>query len=127
MQLFDSFEERFGYAVRRAIPMQGYQAMLYFEEAVKRAAKAGESNPFDPDVIVKYLESINKDNPLENTPFGKMAFNEYHETILDHENGFFPYVYFQWVGDRQQVIVWPEKYKTGDLQLPPWLEAALPK
>ncbi|MDI9645160.1 MAG: ABC transporter substrate-binding protein [Archaeoglobales archaeon] len=94
-----------------------YDALYLYKTAVENAFKAGEKDPFDPEVVVKYLEMFNESNPIELTR--KIAFTSNHDLAWGDK-----YVK-NWVSqwqDGKQYILYPEKMATAELKLPPWFK-----
>lgn len=86
-----------------------YDAVYVFKEAVERAAKAGEKNPFDTEVLIKYLESINAENPYPGVR-GNIAFTDHHDLVYGDE--FIRNYICQWQNGKQ-VTLYPKA--TGEL------------
>ncbi len=90
-----------------------YDAIYLYKQAVEDAAKAGEKNPFDSNVLVKYLEKYNTKHPFEGVR-GKIAFTKYHDLVWGNE--FVRNWICQWQNGKQ-VVVYPNVswIKTGKL------------
>jgi branched-chain amino acid transport system substrate-binding protein len=88
-----------------------------YKWAVEQAAKAGEKDPFDPDVVVKFLEKINADNPFENVR-GNFAFTKSHDPLWGDK--YIRNWICQWQ-DGKIVILWPKNVATGEYKPPAWM------
>ncbi len=113
----ESYKARYGFYPESHTANGAYDAVYLYKMAVEDAAKNGEKNPFDPDVVVKYLEKYNRDNPAVLTR--KIAFASNHDLIWGDE--FIRYWPSQWQ-DGKQVIIWPTNVANGEFKLPPWIE-----
>ncbi|WP_290898299.1 ABC transporter substrate-binding protein [Ferroglobus sp.] len=113
----EAYKEKYGHYPESHQAYGAYDAVYIYKMAVEAAYKAGEENPFDPDVVVKYLEQFKPGNPAKLTR--NVAFHKNHALVWGDE-----YVR-NWVSqwqDGKQCILYPETVATCDLKLPPWLE-----
>ncbi len=94
-----------------------FDALFMYKWAVEQAAKAGEKDPFDPDVVVKFLEKINADNPFENVR-GNFAFTKSHDPLWGDK--YIRNWICQWQ-DGKIVILWPKNVATGEYKPPAWM------
>ena len=94
-----------------------FDALFMYKWAVEQAEKAGEKDPFNSDVVVKYLERINASNPFE-TVRGNFAFTKRHDPLWGDK-----YIR-NWVCQWQNgkiVIIWPKNVATGEYRPPAWM------
>ena len=113
----EAYKERYGFYPESHTPFGTYDAVYAYKMAVEMAAKNGEKNPFDPDVVVKYLEKINSENPVEVTRV--IAWYKNHDLVWGDD--YIRYWPAQWQ-DGKQVIIWPPNVATGELKLPDWIK-----
>ncbi len=94
-----------------------YDAVFLYKQAVENAAKAKEKNPFDPNVLVKYLEQFNATHPFKGVR-GNIAFTKNHDLMWG--NKYVRNWICQWQNGKQ-VVVYPHVswIKTGKL-ITPW-------
>ncbi len=113
----EAYKKKYGHYPESHQAYGAYDAVYIYKMAVEAAYKAGEKNPFDPDVVVKYLEKFKPGNPAKLTR--NVAFHKNHALVWGDE-----YVR-NWVSqwqDGKQCILYPETVATCDLKLPPWLQ-----
>lgn len=94
-----------------------FDALFMYKWAVEQAAKAGESDPFNSSVVVKYLEKINATNPFK-TVRGNFAFTKRHDPLWGDE--YIRNWICQWQ-DGKIVIIWPKVVATGNYRPPSWM------
>ncbi len=92
---------------------------------VEEAAKAGEEDPLDSDVVVKYLEKLaTLENPVELTR--SIAFYPRgHENKWDHDLAWGDKYVRNWISewiDGKWYQIWPEDKANAELKLPPWFK-----
>jgi len=115
-QFLEAYKAKYGHYPESHQAYGAYDAVYIYKLAVEEAAKAGETNPFDPDVVVKYLEKFNPENPARLTRV--IAWHENHALAWGDE--FVRNWISQWQ-DGKQYIIWPENVANGELKLPPWI------
>lgn len=113
----ESYKAKYGHYPESHQAYGAYDAVYIYKIAVERAKEAGEKNPFDPEVLVKYLEKINPSNPVVLTR--PIAFTENHD--LAWGDNLIRNWISQWQ-DGRQVIIYPPQMATGELKLPPWIK-----
>ena len=94
-----------------------FDALFMYKWAVEQAYKHGEKDPFDPDVVVKYLEYINASNPFK-TVRGYFAFTKRHDPLWG--DNYIRNWICQWQ-DGKIVIIWPKNVATGEYRPPSWM------
>ncbi len=112
-----AYEEKY-HTLPEAFDAYGvYDAVYLYKQAVEDAAKAGVKNPFDPDVLVKYLEQFNATHPFKGVR-GNIAFTKYHDLMWG--NKYVRNWICQWQNGKQ-VVVYPKVswMKTAKL-ITPW-------
>ncbi len=114
----DAYKAKYGHLPEAYSAYGCYDAVYLYKEAVEMAAKAGEKNPFDPDVLVKYLEKFNRTHPFEGVR-GKIAFTKNHDLVWG--DGFVRNWICQWQKGKQ-VVLYPKYMATGKLVLPDWIK-----
>ncbi len=86
------YKERFGHLPIAYSAYESYEAVYAFKRAYEMAKKNGE-DPTNSDVLVKYLEKINRQNPLDGVR-GKIAFTKNHDIVVG--KGYVVNLIFQW-------------------------------
>ncbi len=114
----EAYKAKYGHLPEAFSAYGCYDAVYLYKKAVEMAAKAGEKNPFDPDVLVKYLEKFDRNHPFEGIR-GKIAFTKNHDLVWG--NGFVRNWICQWQNGKQ-VVLYPKYMATGKLVLPKWME-----
>ncbi len=94
-----------------------FDALFMYKWAVEKAAKDGAKDPFDSDVVVKYLERINATNPFK-TVRGNFAFTKRHDPLWGDR--YIRNWICQWQ-DGKIVILWPKNVATGEYRPPHWM------
>lgn len=116
-EFVEAYREKYGHYPESHQAYGAYDAVYLYKTVVEMAAKAGEKNPFDPDVLVKYLERFDASNPIELTR--PIAFYRNHDLMWGDK-----YVR-NWISQWQngkQYIIYPQSVANGQLVLPPWIE-----
>lgn len=93
-----------------------YDAVYLYKKLVEEASEKGEKDPFNADVLVKYLEKFNESNPVVLTR--PIAFTANHDLAWGDKT------IRNWISqwqDGKQVILYPEHVATAKLKLPPWI------
>ncbi len=112
----EAYKAKYGHYPESHQAYGAYDAVYAYKEAVEAAYKAGEKNPFDPDVVVKYLEKHDMKNPLVLTR--TIAWHKNHALVWGDK--FVRNWVAQWQ-DGKQYIIYPKTVANGELKLPPWL------
>lgn len=112
----ENYKKKYGHYPESHQAYGAYDAVYIYKMAVEAAYKAGEENPFDPDVVVKYLEMYKPGNPAKLTR--NIAFHSNHALVWgdDYVRNFIA----QWQ-DGKQYYLYPETVANADLKLPPWI------
>jgi len=116
-EFVEAYKKKYGHYPESHQAYGAYDAVYLYKMAVEMAAKAGEKDPFDPDVLVKYLEKFDASNPAELTR--PIAFYKNHDLMWGDK-----YVR-NWVSqwqDGKQYIIYPDSVANGEFKLPPWIE-----
>jgi branched-chain amino acid transport system substrate-binding protein len=113
----EAYKAKYGHYPESHQAYGAYDAVYAYKIAVEEAYKAGEKNPFDPDVVVKYLEKHDTKNPLVLTR--TVAWYKNHALVWGDD--FVRNWISQWQ-DGKQYIISPSTVANGELKLPPWLE-----
>ncbi len=113
----EAYKAKYGHYPEAMQAYGAYDAVYLYKTVVEMAAKANETNPFDPDVIVRYVERFNESNPIELTRV--IAFYKNHDLVWGDE--FVRNWISQWQ-DGKQYIIHPENVANGKLKLPPWFK-----
>jgi len=94
-----------------------YDAVYLYKQAVENAAKAGEKDPFNSSILVKYLEQFNATHPFKGVR-GNIAFTKNHDLLWG--NKYVRNWICQWQNGKQ-VVLYPNVswIKTGKL-ITPW-------
>jgi len=117
-KFIEKYKEKYGFLPESFFAYPAYDMIYIYKKAVEDAAAAGEKNPFDPEVLIKYIEKINTDNPVELTRV--IAWHKNHDQAWgDKYQRNWP---SQWHPDGKAYIIWPENVANGDFILPPWVE-----
>jgi len=80
---------------------------------IKIAAEAAKS--LDRDAMVATMEKVKYEGVI-----GRIEFDESHEVITGPDA--VPVSYGQWVGEKNKVAIWPEKFSHGKYQPPDWMK-----
>ena len=112
----EAYKAKYGHYPESHLAYGAYDAVYLYKIAVEEAAKK-EKDPFDPDVLVKYLEKFNESNPVKLTRV--IAFYKNHDLVWG--NKYVRNWVCQWQ-DGKQYIIYPENVANGKLKLPPWFK-----
>ncbi len=104
----EKYKEKYGHLPEAYSAYESYEAVYVFKKAYEMAKKNGE-NPNNSDVLVKYMEKINENNPLQGVR-GKIAFTKYHDIVV--KKGYVVNLIVQWQNG-SMVAIYP--IKTGEL------------
>jgi branched-chain amino acid transport system substrate-binding protein len=107
-EFLENYKSRYGHLPEAYSAYESYEAVYAFKKAYEMAKANGE-DPNNPDVLVKYLEKINAQNPLQGVR-GKIAFTKYHDITV--AKGYIVNLLVQWQ-DGKIVAIYP--IKTGEL------------
>lgn len=105
---WDSFKKKYGRAPGPYSEISTYDAFQVLSQAIQKAGTT------DSETLVKTME--------ENTfsgASGKIKFAKNHDPEIGDD--FVPYTFIQWQNG-EQVTVWPEKFKTGNIVFPEWMK-----
>ncbi len=116
-KFIESYKAKYGHYPESHQAYGAYDAVYLYKMVVEEAIKAKEANPFDPDVLVKYLERVDPSNPVTLTRV--IAFYKNHDLVWGDD--FVRNWVAQWQ-DGKQYIVYPKKVANGELKLPPWFK-----
>ncbi len=116
-KFIEAYKSRYGHYPESHQAYGAYDALYIYKLAVEKANEAGEPDPFDPDTVVKYLETFNESNPVELTRV--IAFTSNHD--LAWGDDFVRNWISQWQ-DGKQFIIHPKKVANGELKLPDWFK-----
>ncbi|ADB57273.1 ABC transporter substrate-binding protein [Archaeoglobus profundus] len=103
-----NYKSKYGHLPEAYTAYESYEAVYVFKKAYEMAKANGE-DPNDSDILVKYLEKINAQNPLQGVR-GKIAFTKYHDIIV--AKGYIVNLIIQWQNGKM-VAIYP--IKTGEL------------
>jgi branched-chain amino acid transport system substrate-binding protein len=112
----EAYKAKYGHYPESHQAYGAYDAVYAYKIAVEEAQKAGEKNPFDPDVVVKYLEKHDTKNPIVLTR--TIAWHKNHALVWGDK--FVRNWIAQWQ-DGKQYIISPKNVANGELKLPPWV------
>ena len=119
MKVFlEEYKKVYGHLPEAFSAYGSYDALFLYKAAVEKAYRAGVKDPFNPDVVVKYLESFNRSNPFLGVR-GKIAFTKNHDLVWG--NGFIRNWICQWQNGKQ-VVLYPKYMATGKLVMPSWIK-----
>ena len=116
-EFIESYKSKYGHYPESHQAYGAYDALYIYKLAVERANESGESDPFDPDTVVRYLETFNESNPVELTRV--IAFTSNHD--LAWGDRYVRNWISQWQ-DGKQYIIHPKNVANGDLKLPDWFK-----
>ncbi|MEM2236842.1 MAG: ABC transporter substrate-binding protein [Candidatus Caldarchaeum sp.] len=124
----ENYTKKYGYPPEAHQGYGAYDAVYLYKKVVEEAAAAGESNPFDSETLVKYLERYTLGNAIKLTR--KVAFYPKGAwgadgTRWDHDLVWGDEYVKNWVAQWQagkQYVLAPSWLKNADLKLPPWLK-----
>ncbi len=113
----EAYKAKYGHYPESHQAYGAYDAVYLFKKAVEEANKAGEKDPFNSDVLVKYIEKFNRSNPIKLTRV--IAFTKSHDLVWGDK--FVRNWISQWQ-DGKQYILYPSEVANGKLKLPPWIK-----
>ncbi|AAB91009.1 ABC transporter substrate-binding protein [Archaeoglobus fulgidus] len=116
-EFVEAYKAKYGHYPESHQAYGAYDAVYLYKMVVEMAAKNGEKDPFNPDVLVKYLEKFDASNPVKLTR--TIAFYPNHDLMWGDD-----YVR-NWISqwqDGKQYIIYPPSVANGELKLPPWIE-----
>jgi branched-chain amino acid transport system substrate-binding protein len=117
-KFIDKYKEKYGALPESFFAYPAYDMVYVYKAAVEAAAAAGEKNPFDPDVVIKYVEKFNTNNPIKLTRV--IAWHKNHDQAWgDKYQRNWP---SQWHPDGKAYVIWPENVANGEFLLPPWIK-----
>lgn len=108
LPFWDKFEKRYG-----ETPFYTGTGAYDSVYLVKVAAEAAKS--LDRDALVAALEKVDYEGII-----GRIRFDKEHEAITGPDA--VPVSYGQWMGDKQKLAIWPEKFAQGKYQPPDWMK-----
>ncbi len=108
LPFWNKFEKRYG-----ETPF--YTGTGAYDAVYLIAVAAQAAKSLDRDALVAALEKVDYEGVI-----GRIRFDKLHEVITGPDD--VPVSYGQWVGDRQKVAIWPEKFAQGKYQPPAWLK-----
>uniref|UniRef100_A0A7J2TK32 Branched-chain amino acid ABC transporter substrate-binding protein n=1 Tax=Archaeoglobus fulgidus TaxID=2234 RepID=A0A7J2TK32_ARCFL len=113
----EKYKAKYGHYPEAHQAFVAYDAIHLYKIVVEEAHRNGEKDPFNPDVLVKYLERFNETNPIILTR--PIAFTKNHD--LAWGDNLTRNLISQWQ-DGKQVVVYPKNVATGELKFPPWIK-----
>ncbi|HID42640.1 MAG TPA: branched-chain amino acid ABC transporter substrate-binding protein [Archaeoglobaceae archaeon] len=112
-EFLEAYKVKYGHYPESHQAYGAYDALYIYKMAVEAAAEAGEENPFDPDVVVKYLEKYTPENPVTLTRV--IAWYDNH--ALAWGDDFVRNWPSQWQ-DGKQCIIWPSNVANCEFRMP---------
>jgi branched-chain amino acid transport system substrate-binding protein len=112
-EFLEAYKSKYGHYPESHQAYGAYDALYIYKMAVEAAAEAGEENPFDADVVVKYLEKYSPENPVELTRV--IAWYDNH--ALAWGDDFVRNWPAQWQ-DGKQCIIWPSNVANCEFKMP---------
>lgn len=117
-KFIDKYQQKYGILPESFFAYPTYDMIYAYKTAVEEAAKAGEKNPFDTEVVIKYLEKHDPSNPLVFTR--TVAWHKNHDQAWGNTiQRNWP---SQWHPDGKAYVIWPKEAANGDFILPPWIK-----
>jgi branched-chain amino acid transport system substrate-binding protein len=105
----NAYKEKYGTLPEAYSAYGSYNAVYVFKKAYEMALENGE-DPSNSDVLVKYLEKVNEQNPVEGVS-GNIAFTNHHDLVV--KENYIVISVCQWQ-DGKIVVLHPKA--TGDLK-----------
>lgn len=105
---WDRFTKKYGHIPGAYTNFATYDGVYVLVDAIKRAGS------LDGDALVQALEATDYVGVS-----GRIKFSKRHDPEVGPD--FVPFTYIQW-NKGEMVTVWPEKMKSGDFVLPPWMK-----
>ena len=115
-EFIEKYKAKYGHYPESHQAYGAYDAVYLYKMVVEQAYEEGK-DPFDPDIVVSYLERINESNPVTLTRV--VAFTKNHDLAWGNE--FVRNWISQWQ-DGRQYIIYPENVANGELKLPDWFK-----
>jgi len=112
-EFLEAYKAKYGHYPESHQAYGAYDALYIYKMAVEAAAEAGEENPFDADVVVKYLEKYTPDNPVTLT----RVIAWYNNHALAWGDEFVRNWPSQWQ-DGKQCIIWPSNVANCEFKMP---------
>jgi branched-chain amino acid transport system substrate-binding protein len=112
-EFLETYREKYGFYPESHQAYGAYDAVYIYKMAVEAAAEAGEEDPFNPDVVVEYLEKYSPESPVELTRV--IAWYDNHALVWGDD--FVRNWISQWQ-DGEQCIIWPSNVATCDFKVP---------
>ncbi len=125
VEFIKNYENKYGHPPEAHQGYGAYDAVYLYKMAVEEASNAGEADPFNSDIVVKYLEKLaTLGNPVELTR--RVAFYPPgHENKWDHDLAWGNEYVRNWISewiDGKWYEIWPEGKANAELKLPPWFK-----
>ncbi len=115
-EFLEAYKKKYGHYPESHLAYGAYDALFLYKMAVEKAAADGVKDPFNPDVVVKYLEMFNASHPARLTRV--IAFTKSHDLMWG--NNYVRNWISQWQNGKQ-VIIYPKNVANGKLMFPPWV------
>ncbi len=116
-EFVEAYRAKYGHYPESHQAYGAYDAVYLYKMVVEMSASNGEKDPFDPEVLVRYLERFNASNPARLTR--TIAFYDNHD-LMWGDNYVRNWI-SQWQ-DGKQYIIYPPSVANGELKLPPWIK-----
>ncbi|TDA26767.1 MAG: branched-chain amino acid ABC transporter substrate-binding protein [Archaeoglobi archaeon] len=116
-EFVEKYKAKYGHYPEAHQAFVAYDAVYLYKLAVEEAQRNKEKDPFNSDVLVKYIERFNEKNPVVLTR--PIAFAKNHDLAWGDN------LTRNWISqwqDGKQVVIYPEHVATGKLKLPPWMK-----
>jgi branched-chain amino acid transport system substrate-binding protein len=116
-EFVEKYKAKYGHYPEAHQAFVAYDAVYLYKLAVEEAQRNKEKDPFNSDVLVKYIERFNEKNPVVLTR--PIAFAKNHDLAWGDS------LTRNWISqwqDGKQVVIYPEHVATGKLKLPPWMK-----
>jgi branched-chain amino acid transport system substrate-binding protein len=116
-EFVEKYKAKYGHYPEAHQAFVAYDAVYLYKLAVEEAQRNKEKDPFNSDVLVKYIERFNEKNPVVLTR--PIAFAKNHDLAWGDN------LTRNWISqwqDGKQVVIYPEHVATGKLKLPPWIK-----
>ncbi len=116
-EFVEKYKAKYGHYPEAHQAFVAYDAVYLYKLAVEEAKRNGERDPFNSDVLVKYIERFNERNPAVLTR--PIAFAKNHDLAWGDN------LTRNWISqwqDGKQFVIYPKHVATGELKLPPWIK-----
>ncbi|MCC6028425.1 MAG: ABC transporter substrate-binding protein [Archaeoglobus sp.] len=116
-EFVEKYKAKYGHYPEAHQAFVAYDAVYLYKLAVEEAQRNKEKDPFNSDVLVKYIERFNEKNPVVLTR--PIAFAKNHDLAWGDN------LTRNWISqwqDGKQVVIYPKHVATGKLKLPPWMK-----